>query len=272
MGPNYRKYLQDALAQRCAKNPNYSMRAFAKQVGISPSHLSRVMNGKKDISPIAALRIANHLKLKPADMENFLDLVGWETSEGHTKELIAGRLEARSKELKRKTLRLEAFRLIADWYHLPLLELAGARGFKSDSRWIAAKLGISVAEAKSAVNLLVSLKLLAQDEKGKLTRVDGASVETPDDITSVAVRKHHEQMSLKAASAVHEQDTHEREFQSLQFPFDEKKIKRLKEMVREFSQKIEKEFKSSQATEIYQMNLQFFRLTRKNRNGGGTNE
>lgn len=265
MHTTYRQYLQYALQERCAKNPSYSLRAFARQVGVSPSHLSRVLKGQKDISAAAAQRIVRHLNLKRPEMEHFLDLVGWETSEGQAKVLLEKRVSARAASIARRTLRLDVFRLIADWYHLPLLELAATRGFKSDPRWIAAKLGITLPEAKASLRLHLALKLLHLQADGKLIRSDDASVETTDDIPAAAIRRHHEQMSRKAARAIHEQTLVEREFQSVQFPVEEKKIQKVKELIREFAQKLENDFRSSEGEDVYQINLQLFRLTRRTR-------
>ncbi len=269
MGASYRKYLLDALAERRANNAGYSLRAFARRLGYSPSHLSRVLKGTKNISPAAARRIATRLKMARSEMEHFLDLAGWETSEGRVKELLERRLGKSAPALRRRKLRAEAFRLIADWYHLPLLELAGTTEFKSDPHWIAGRLGISVARAKAAVELLVSLKLLTRAADGRLSQGDPAAVETTDDVPDAAIRAHHEQMSRLAALAVHGQPVSEREFQSLQFPMDERQIPRLKELVRDFAQRLENEFRSRDASEVYQVNLQFFRLTRSGRRPKG---
>src|ERR1700722_13528593 len=41
---DFRKFLQQELARRCAKNPGYSLRAFATSLQINPSTLSHILN------------------------------------------------------------------------------------------------------------------------------------------------------------------------------------------------------------------------------------
>ena len=261
----YRKFLKDALTERCAKKPAYSLRAFAKHLGLSPSHLSRVMSGEKDLSPQAALRVASELKLKSKETELFLDLVHLESADETTRPLLLKRVQARFAKFARGSVGLESFKLIADWYHLPLLELIGARGFRSDAKWVSAKLGLSLAETKSALERLQSLGLIEITKDGAIRSLEKSGVETSDDISSAAIKRHHEQMSLKAIEAVKEQAVDEREFQSLHFAFEETQMKRAKEFLREFADRFEAEFKPQGGTDVFQLNLQFFRLTKKSK-------
>ncbi len=54
-------FLRDELNKRNLKNPGYSMRSFAKFLGLSPSALSRLMNSKS--KPSAATLLAIEEKL-----------------------------------------------------------------------------------------------------------------------------------------------------------------------------------------------------------------
>lgn len=56
-----------------------------------------------------------------------------------------------------KLISQDIFATIADWYHLAILDLSLMKDFKSSPSWISARLGISVLEAKIAVDRLVRL-------------------------------------------------------------------------------------------------------------------
>ncbi|MGZ3710379.1 MAG: hypothetical protein ACXVBE_01430 [Bdellovibrionota bacterium] len=43
---DYREKIRQAMESRAARNPRYSMRSFAKDLGISPSRLSEVLKGR----------------------------------------------------------------------------------------------------------------------------------------------------------------------------------------------------------------------------------
>jgi len=260
---DYRKQLKEALGEKTALRPGYSMRAFAKQVEISPSHLSRVLRGEKDLSPKSALKIALELDFNHEKREQFLDLVSYHSADPHTKKLLLERINKRLKGNLKQSLDDELFKVISDWYYLPLFEFTKAKGFKSDSLWIAKKFNLSVAEINAAIDRMESLSLLTRDSHGNLSVRSELQIQTTDDITSMAIRKHHKQMSEKAIQALQTQMTEEREFQSVHFAFSPNNIKRAKKMIREFADKFESELKPLSGEEVYQLNLQFFRLTKK---------
>lgn len=73
--PDYRIILRSELAERCKHNPNYSLRAFARDLGIAPSRVSEILSGKQGLSRKAALSIAERLGLSTEEAEAFADLV-----------------------------------------------------------------------------------------------------------------------------------------------------------------------------------------------------
>ncbi|MGE0617107.1 MAG: hypothetical protein AB7P04_15865 [Bacteriovoracia bacterium] len=63
---DYRELLKAALAQRIQKNPAYSLRAFARDLGISPGHLCEVLSGKHRLSRRMESLVVNKLIGQPA--------------------------------------------------------------------------------------------------------------------------------------------------------------------------------------------------------------
>jgi|HubBroStandDraft_6_1064221.scaffolds.fasta_scaffold06722_5 hypothetical protein len=55
---------------------------------------------------------------------------------------------------------LDTFQFLSIWYHYAILELSHIEGFKTDSRWIATTLGISVEDVNIALQRLLRLGLL----------------------------------------------------------------------------------------------------------------
>ena len=62
---NFRTCLQNELINRCEKNPNYSLRAFAKSLDIGPSALSQIVRGKRKLTKKMTLRLADRLDISP---------------------------------------------------------------------------------------------------------------------------------------------------------------------------------------------------------------
>ncbi len=56
-----RSFLRLEFERRLKRNPRYSLRAFARQIGLQPARLSYVLSGKHGLSRDAAALIASRL-------------------------------------------------------------------------------------------------------------------------------------------------------------------------------------------------------------------
>jgi transcriptional regulator with XRE-family HTH domain len=72
---DYRDYLRQEYLRRRATVPGYSLRAYARDLGLSPSHLCEILNGGQNLSPARARLIAARLSLSPAAERRFSALV-----------------------------------------------------------------------------------------------------------------------------------------------------------------------------------------------------
>src|SRR5690242_10123333 len=72
---DYRSFLKDELERRMGINAGYSLRAFARDLKMSPQNLSSLLKGKKGISAEAAATMADRLEMNPQEASYFLDLV-----------------------------------------------------------------------------------------------------------------------------------------------------------------------------------------------------
>ncbi|RYZ86408.1 MAG: TIGR02147 family protein, partial [Proteobacteria bacterium] len=141
---DYRKYLKDQLGLKALANPQYSLRAFARDLEISPQVLSSVLSGKKNISSEVALELAQRLKLSDEERSYFYDLV--ELSQAKTqnlREIIQYRLSRYEENKSYRTIQEDVFKIIADWHHAAILELTETDDFKNDPQWISTRLGIT---------------------------------------------------------------------------------------------------------------------------------
>ena len=92
-------YLSAELQSRRARRANYSLRAFARDLHLSPSTVSEILSGKVGLSPMKSRLVAKLLKLPSPHDEHFCDLI----SAKHARSDI----ERRSAQ-KRATNRLQA--------------------------------------------------------------------------------------------------------------------------------------------------------------------
>ena len=59
------QFLRSELRLRQERNPRYSLRAFAKKIGISPAYLSKVLTGKCILSVNAAQKVMERIPVNP---------------------------------------------------------------------------------------------------------------------------------------------------------------------------------------------------------------
>lgn len=258
---DYRQWLQNELERRCAKNPKYSLRSFARDLNLSPARLSDVLRGRYGFSRSAAEDIAKKLGLSPKESSHFCDLVESQHARDPKRKAAAqGRVSGASVHYQQ--LSLDGFQVVSDWYHYAILELSLIEGFQSQPRWIATRLGIQESLAKAAIERLLRLDLL-QIENGKLEATDSFTA-SPDGIPSDAIKKFHRQILEKAIAAIDFQTVEERDLSSLVLAVDESQVGEAKEMIKTFRRSFDTKFgQAKRKTAVYCLATQFFRVQEK---------
>jgi DNA-binding Lrp family transcriptional regulator len=89
---DYRTQLKTQLARRREVNPRYSLRAFAKKLGLSPSKLSEILAKKRNLGAVRAGELVDRLGLVGRDREAFLLSVALDAAQGPEKQKLKRRL------------------------------------------------------------------------------------------------------------------------------------------------------------------------------------
>lgn len=261
MTPHYRQFIEREFDSRLRKNPSYSLRAFARDIGMQPSKLSEVLRGLRGLSKVTALKVAKKLHLSADESEVFLNLVDLHQRKNKT---LQKQAEEKLKSVAAMDgygeLSLERFKIISDWYHFSILEMTSLEAFESDARWIAGRLGISTKLAAEAIERLIDFGLLVRQPNGELSQTH-VNLATPTGIPSREIREHHSQILMKADEALEKSDVNERDFSAITLAFnteqmDEVKAE-LKRMRRQLGQKIQEK---SEKNRVYCLSMQFFPL------------
>jgi uncharacterized protein (TIGR02147 family) len=212
---DHRAYVREELELRQKRRPAYSMRAFARDLEVSPSFLCEFLAGRQGLSRERTVWIAEKLKLTAEQAEHFQDLIEAKFALNADKKKLA---KFRAQQRNRNSdshLSLENFHLIADWYHFALLEILGVPGPQKSMKQIARLIDVPEADLKEASARLLRLGLLKKDGD-RLTPVDdttSAGGEIPDR----AIRLSHQQTLAMHAAAVDRKEYTERENVSVTF-------------------------------------------------------
>lgn len=261
-GMDYRLILKNELENRCSQNPRYSLRAFARDLELSPSRLSEILNYKQGLSPKYAEKIASTLGYSGDEFDLFCDLVkSLHARSNVERETATLRLDKYQKNDQIKQLESDAFKFIADWYHLAILELISMNWFKNDTRWIAKTLGITEIQADLAIERLIRLKLL-EKQGDRLNPLDGEG-NVPGGIPSESIKKFHTQILEQSKKAIYLQDIKDREFRVSIMAIDKSKINEAKKEIEKFQHKFCNEIYNSEKKDgLYCFAVQFFSLER----------
>lgn len=260
MVQDFREILKAKLSDRCQRNGKYSLRAYARDLGLSPQRLSHVLSGRHGLSLEAAQQIADRLDLSETEKEMFCNLV----QQKHARsEVVRNNAKIKLKEIKStyQDLSLDHFKIIADWYHFAILELTLVENFSSQTKWIAKTLSISEIEAKHAIERLLKLEMLEQDKKGNL-KLTGQFFMDPKGLPSDAVKNFHRQLLKKATDAVDLQSLTQRDFSSTILAIDDSDLPQAKADLKNFRIDFDKKYtKSTKKNKVYCLGIQFHDLT-----------
>ena len=69
---SFRLRLQSELAERCASNPQYSLRSFALHLDVDHSTLFQLLRGKRELTEASIRKLGSALKLGADEVESYL--------------------------------------------------------------------------------------------------------------------------------------------------------------------------------------------------------
>lgn len=265
--PYYRQVLQQEFANRVSRNSRYSMRAFAKSLGTDIGAFSQILSGNRRLSYKKACEFLESLNIDPEGRENFLSSLAEEHINTGNKNISKElkkiiRYSKNSKNTLRKDLSIETYRVIADWYHFAIMELSLADNFSEDPRWISQSLGISIAQAKLAVERLVELGLM-EKRQGKLKKSQVKLISKDRHITNGALKNRIKQVLNKSLEAVDNIDISERHHATMTVPIAKSKLPEAKKKIDQFLSELADFLEEDKKEEVYEIHLGMFSLQTK---------
>lgn len=258
--PYYRECLCRELTQRLERNPRYSLRAFAKTLDVPVSSLSRAISGQRSLSVPSANRIATKLRLSPRESALFIGSLSGQSKKSKNSAPETSNASATDDvyEVGERT-----FRIIADWYHFAILEMTFLKKFNSDSKAIAASLGISPVEATMAITRLKDAGLLEKGTQGLRKTQKTIWVKKQNNQTSDALIEHQKQCLTRAIDAVTTIPFSERASSTMTMPIDPKKIPLAQRMIEEFAIDLCQTLSSGDMSDVFQLTINFHSLLNK---------
>lgn len=206
---DHRDYLKREFQARSQRRPLYSQRAFARDMGLSPSTLTDYFKDRMRLSPARISQVGDFLKLSSEQKQHWVDLVEVKFSRRpEVKNLslvrVRGRLQA-----QRHSISLDHFKVISEWFHLAYLELVDMDAVKySNVKTAATALGLPVKTLRVAVKRLEKTGFIRKNTDGVFS-VD-PTTQLGDGAPSEAIRSYHMQLLKKAMASLEEHGKEQR--------------------------------------------------------------
>lgn len=246
--PEVAAFLNEIIQSRRSKNPRYSLRAFARDLKISPARLSGLLNGYALPGKLVRDHIVGELNLEAKQRERFLYLVG---------KYLQERKDSRAPHV----LDDNELQLLPDWRHFAILNIMEIADFQSDSSWISNRLGLTEAEVKDSLEKLLQAGL-AVEEGGKL-RPTYSNTSSSHDIPSSALRHFHRQFLNIASKAMDEVPVDQRDITSLILAGDSLNLGKVKLLAKQFRKEACSILENGRRDELYNISIQIVPVTKK---------
>jgi len=260
-----RRFLLDAVEQKQKQESKFSIRQWAKDMGMS-SHVLMVLvlQGKRNLTLKQVPFLSKGLNLSTPERMYFQALIQMDQAKSpEEKELCSHWMQDLNPGRILRVREVDEYRVISHWVHMAILSMTELKDFTGTPEEIHSRLGgkVTLLEVRSALERLKELKLITL--KNGVLKATFHQVTTKDDVANRGVRAYHQQVAQLAADAVEAQSIDEREFQSFAISVPKNKIQLAKSMIRKFRTQFAKAMSSEPGDDVYQTNLHFFKLTEK---------
>lgn len=268
--PAPREILLTALERKKKRNPSYSLRALARDLGLSAPFLSRMFKGEKPFPEDRFEQVVKALELdlpvRRLLMESILQQAVRKSriASSVAQELMSSERQSSMASLsKYKEASSREFSVLDRWYNLAVLDLVTCVDFQPDPAWIARRLGIRKEEAAYSFDQLRNHGLVREHE-GKWEKVT-EHLRFPATKSHPSIRRYHQMMIQKAVEVMQTQ-TDERAFEhrmitSFTFAANSARIKEARERLNAALFEIVEILSEGECDGVYQINAQLFPLT-----------
>ena len=259
----YRKILRSEFIDRCKRNPRYSVRAMARNIGISPAFFSQVLSGRRELSEKKGNTIGKSLGWSSGQIDLFVDLIRLsKTTDSERRAKLLHDLslgDAQNRLKKFFGISLKGFTVVSDWYNFAILELLDLSAAQSSPAWIAARLGITKTHVETAICSMLELGLLER-AGSTLKKTKNCNV---GEVPSAAIRKFHSQHLDIAKTAINDQPFEMRHFSGMTMAIESSKYDLAVKKIAAFRKELESLLDGPKRDKVYHLGVQLYRLDKE---------
>ena len=243
------EHLQKTFSDRCRRNPQYSLRSFARSLSMDSSTLSALLRKKRPLTAKTAQKLISALEIKdPAQAQT----------------LLLGALNSRSSgnDLPYRELDLDVAETISSWEHFAILAFLELDTKRCDTNAIAQRLGIPLGIVVECAARLVRLGLIQR--LGDTWVLTGKNMATPSNVPSFHLREALRQNMQKAMDSLEEDPVHRRDMSGITMAISSERLPEARKLIQDFRRKLAAFLEEgSKRDAVYRLNVELFPLTRE---------
>ena len=222
---------------RCQKNPQYSLRAFARSLDLESSFLSKLLSGKRNITPEVFKKISAKLSF---------DL-------GHLKF---------SEPNGYSSITEDQISILAQWEHLAILEIL-ANKTDANVKKLAANLGITELRVKQALERLTNVGYIAFNADTKKFDVLSPKNSTEGLPVQQALQNLQKQFLQMALQAIDDVPDTQRDQSGMTMMVDTGRIPEARKIIKKFRRDMSKLLEGTEKKDqVYQLSVSLYPLSK----------
>lgn len=235
--------------KKTEKNPQYSLRALGRKLGVSSGALSEILNNKRRVTKATAIKILKNLYISENETTTFFNLI-------------------ENKKIKREytPLSLDQYSVLSQWEYLAFLNLIDLPKLSHDHNFISKKLNINANRLKEIIDRLLKLNMIERS-RNRYKRLK-IRYQTSEDIANEAIKKYHKVNLELAEESLRSDPVELRDFSSVVLKINIKNLCKVKKLIRQFQDDLCEFIENDSPEEIYHLNMQLYPVTKINKEIG----
>jgi uncharacterized protein (TIGR02147 family) len=238
----FRTFLRTEFMKRRHRNERYSLRSFAKQLGLDAGSLSQFLSGQRRYSEKKLKSLTKTLGLDSQETRRLLD-------------------ENKYKGWNPHFVELDRLHLLSQWYYAAIIEMLALDDFQANPKWIAKQLNIEVNFVQLALSQLFAAGVLSLSADGKwVNNWTEYTTQTSETVDELALRNHQKQLLELAAQSIDYNTAEEKSHTAYVSAIDSDLIPLIQEEIKLFRRKMARliKEKSKKNDSVYYLQFNLF--------------
>ena len=256
LNKNRDQQIREEFARRKKLNPRYSLRKFSSDCGLSPSFVGYLIRGLRSLSFDQYVAVSSRLGIT-------LPLPGSSQDETKIVPVKATGKQGRYRSTEFLEIPMQGRLDSLSWIDIQIADLTLLKGFKPDIVWMGKKLNLPASVVSESVEKLIQLGVL--QIRGNLLIKKKKKIYLSASQSLSSLRKYHRDAmhgALQELSRVDEAAFKRRLITGATLTLNDKLLPQVQEKLNNFVQEVIDLAADEDAQSLYQLNLQFFPLTR----------